>query len=47
MILSGEEGEPGSIAQAIHYFVNTLGWDVSSAPAMSKTIKVFFEKEGS
>ena len=47
MILSGEEGEPGSIAQAIHYFVNTLGWDVSSAPAMSKSIKVFFEKEGS
>lgn len=47
MILSGEEGEPGSIAQAICYFVNTLGWNVSGAPELSKSIKLFFEKEGS
>ncbi len=42
-ILNGESQED-SIGAAIHYFINTFEWDISSIPALSKSIKSFFNK---
>ena len=43
-ILNGYGYESGSIAEAIHYFHAKLLWDMSSAPALSLSIRAFFEK---
>lgn len=42
-VLSGEDFEKGSIAEAVHYFVSKLGWDISSPSRLSMSIREFFE----
>ncbi len=43
-VLNGYGYESGSIAEAIHYFHSKLQWDMSTAPALSSSIREFFEK---
>lgn len=43
-VMNGYGYESGSIAEAIHYFHSKLQWDMSSAPALSSSIREFFEK---
>ncbi len=43
-ILNGNGYDPGSIAEAIHYFSAKLGWDMTSASALSVSIKAFLER---
>lgn len=43
-ILSGNCFAEGSIADAVHYFVVKLGWDVSSPSKLSKSIHKFFDE---
>ncbi len=43
-VLSGSGFAPGSIAEAIYYFITKLQWDVSSPSKLSASIKEFFEK---
>ena len=42
-VLDGTDFEPGSIAEAICYFVRTLQWDVSNPARLSASIRDFFE----
>lgn len=42
-IIHGEDYETGSIAQAVNYFVNKLGWDISSPVKLSLSIRQFFD----
>ena len=43
-VMNGYGYESGSIAEAIHYFHSKLQWDMTSAPALSSSIREFFEK---
>lgn len=43
-IIKGEDYETGSIAQAVNYFVNKLGWDISSPVRLSLSIRQFFDQ---
>ncbi|WP_449540454.1 hypothetical protein [Ferdinandcohnia sp. Marseille-Q9671] len=38
------KSEPGSIGQAIYYFVNTFNWDVTSPENLAKSIREDFDK---
>lgn len=44
LIISGEDFDSGSIAQAINYFVNKLEWDITSPVNLSNSIRAFFDK---
>ena len=41
---SGEDLQSGSVSEAIHYFIDTLEWDVSGPEAMSLSIRKFFDQ---
>lgn len=41
---SGEDLQNGSVSEAIHYFIDTLEWDVSGPEAMSLSIRKFFDQ---
>jgi hypothetical protein len=43
-IETGEGVEPGSIGQAIYYFIQTFGWDVSSPERLARSIREDLEK---
>lgn len=43
-IKNGQDVEQGSIAQAIHYFINTFDWDISSPDKMARTLREDLEK---
>lgn len=38
-IVTGRDCEPGSIGQAVHYFINTFGWDTNSPEKLAYTIR--------
>lgn len=40
----GENLEPGSVSQAIYYFINTLEWDLSTQDTMSISIRKFLDQ---
>lgn len=40
----GDDLQKGSVSEAIYYFINTLGWDVSTPEAMSLSIRKFFDQ---
>ncbi len=42
-VLNGIGYEPGSIAEAVNFFVTRLQWDVSSPTKLADSIKKFFE----
>lgn len=39
LITQGKDMEPGSIAQAVYYFISTFGWDTSSPERLALTIR--------
>ncbi|RYL92396.1 hypothetical protein [Sporolactobacillus sp. THM19-2] len=41
-IVNGQS-EPGSIGQAIYYFINTFGWDISSPERLARSIREDFD----
>lgn len=43
-IIAGNELEPGTIAEAIFYFINKLGWDVSDPASLAKSIHNYFDE---
>ncbi len=43
-VLSGEDISPGSVAEAINYFINCLGWNLSTIESTSLSIRKFFEE---
>ena len=43
VILGQSEFKHGSIAEAIHYFVVKLGWDISSTSKLAQSIRNFFD----
>ncbi len=40
----GEDIEEGSVAEAVNYFIDTLGWDISSPENLSMSIHSYFDK---
>lgn len=42
-IISGNQLEPGTIAEATYYFISKLGWDVSDPAALAKSIHKYFD----
>ncbi|KGP91255.1 hypothetical protein N780_08580 [Pontibacillus chungwhensis BH030062] len=42
-VKSGDDLVPGSIGAAIHYFITTFGWDVSSPESLSFSIRQYLE----
>ncbi|WP_019680663.1 hypothetical protein [Ruminococcus flavefaciens] len=43
-VITGNNLEPGTIAEATFYFINKLGWDVSSPTALAKSIHKYFDE---
>jgi hypothetical protein len=43
-IILGDELETGSVGQAIYYFVNTLGWDLTTPETTSLSARKFFDQ---
>lgn len=43
-IEQGKDAQPGSLAEAISYFINTLGWRTDNIQALSLSIREFLEK---
>lgn len=43
-IVSGNDLSPGTIAEAISYFINKLGWNVSDPSALAKSIHEYFDE---
>lgn len=41
--IMNNESEPGSIGEAVYYFLTTFGWDPSSPEALAKTIREDFD----
>ena len=44
--VSGDSLQPGSVCQAVNYFINTLEWAVSSPESISFSIRTYLEKNG-
>ncbi len=42
--VNGEDLQKGSVSEAVNYFINTLGWDVSSLESTSTSIRKFFDQ---
>lgn len=36
--------EQGSVGQALYYFMETLGWDLSTPEAVSLSVRKFFDQ---
>lgn len=43
--VNGQSLERGSVSEAVYYFVNTLGWQVSSPEAVSISIHNYFDRK--
>lgn len=43
-IVTGNNLAPGTIAEAIYYFISKLGWDVSNPAALAKSIHKYFDE---
>lgn len=43
-VVSGTDLTSGTIAEAINYFINKLGWDVSDPAALAKSIHNYFDE---
>lgn len=43
-ILSEDEVESGSVGEAVRYFANTLGWDMSAPDRLSSSTRKFFDE---
>lgn len=41
--VSGTDIQPGSVSQAVNYFISTLGWDVSAPETMAISIRKFMD----
>ena len=44
--ISDDNLRPGSVSQAVNYFINTHEWDVSSPESLSLSIRKYLEKNG-
>lgn len=42
--VAGNNLTEGSVSAAVHYFINTLGWDPSTPESLSVSIRKFFEQ---
>jgi hypothetical protein len=42
-VIKGENLEPGSVAEAVHYFITTFNWDYSSPEKLALTIRRDFD----
>lgn len=42
--VQGNSLEKGSVSQAVYYFINTLGWDVSTPEALAISIRKYIEQ---
>lgn len=42
-LIMKDQSDPGSIGQAIYYFINTFSWDISSPERLARSIRADFD----